>query len=139
MRLNYRTLLLISLVLLIIMFFGKVYTSYIPFLVLLVITTAISALNLFLVNHKSLQLRLAIYNTIVLIAFQLWIIYLFVQIKNSTGMGFVRFPLSTVFPIICAILHILVIGMLRKSAAAEDVAATLKKFKKREAKKSKRK
>ena len=139
MRLNYRTLLLISLVLLVIMFFGKVYTSYIPFLVLLVITTAISALNLFLVNHKSLQLRLAIYNTIVLIAFQVWIIYLFVHIKNSTGMGFVRFPLSTVFPIICAILHILIIGMLRKSAVAEDVAATLKKFKKREAKKSKRK
>ena len=123
---NYLTLLLISAVLLFIMFFGKIYTAYTPFLVLLVITFGINLINLFLINHKNLQLRLCIYNAIVLIAFQVWIIIVFHQLKVSL----VKFPVSMVFPIIAAILTIIAITLLRKNIAAEGLMKVLKKNKK---------
>ena len=123
---NYLTLLLISAVLLFIMFFGKIYTAYTPFLVLLVITFGINLINLFLINHKNLQLRLCIYNTIVLIAFQVWIIIVFHQLKVSL----VKFPVSMVFPIIAAILTIIAIGLLRRNIAAEGLMKVLKKNRK---------
>ena len=117
-KINYLTLILASAVLLAIMLFGEIYRAYPPFLVLTAVTLLISVVNLFLIHHKRLQMRLCIYNSIVLVAYQVWIIWLlwFSSIK------LVRFPVSTIFPIICVILNIVAIGMLRRIIAAEDVA-----------------
>jgi len=133
-KINYLTLILASAVLLAIMFFGEIYRAYTPFLVLTIITFAISAVSLFLIHHKTLQMRLCIYNAIVLIAYQIWIVYLFWQIKNTNGLSLQKFPVSVIFPIICVILNLLAAGMLKRIIAAEDIKkfiADRKKKKKR--------
>ncbi|MBP5692484.1 MAG: DUF4293 family protein [Bacteroidales bacterium] len=122
-KINYLTLILASAVLLGIMLFGEIYRAYPPFLVLTIIAFLICLVNLFLIHHKKLQLRLCIYTSIVLLAYQAWIVYLlwFTDIKV------VRFPVSTIFPIICVILNIIAIGILRKTIAAEEFMELMKR------------
>lgn len=122
-KINYLTLILATAVLLAIMLFGEIYRSYPPFLVLTIVALGIAVVNLFLIHHKNLQLRLCIYSSIVLLAFQVWIVYLL----WFSGLKVVRFPVSTIFPIICVILNIIVIGILRKTIAAEEFMELMKR------------
>ena len=127
MKINYLTLILVSAILLGIMFFGEIYRAYTPVLVLTIITFVISAVNLFLIHHKELQLRLLIYNAIVLIAYQIWIVYLFWKLKSGNGIVLEKFPISVVFPVICAILCFIAAGMLRRMIIEEDFKKTVGK------------
>ena len=115
-KINYLTLILACAVLLTVMLFGKIYRAYPPFLVLTVITLALSVVNLFLIHHKKLQMRLCIYSSVVLLAYQVWIVWLL----WFSGIKVVRFPISTVFPLICIILNIIAIGMIRRIIAEEE-------------------
>ncbi len=115
-KINYLTLILACAALLTVMLFGKIYRAYPPFLVLTVITLAISVVNLFLIHHKKLQMRLCIYSSVVLLAYQVWIVWLL----WFSGIKVVRFPISTVFPLICIILNIIAIGMIRRIIAEEE-------------------
>lgn len=125
-KINYLTLILATAVLLAIMLFGEIYRAYPPFLVLTIVAFVISLVNLFLIHHKKIQIRLCVYSSIILLAYQVWIVWLlwFSDIKV------VRFPVSTIFPIICVILNIIVIGILRKAIAAEEFMRILRKDKK---------
>lgn len=129
-KINYLTLILSSAVLTAIMFFGEIYRAYPPFLVLTIITFLISLVNLFLIHHKNLQQRLCIYNAIVLLAYQIWIVWLLWSIKKNSGLSLQKFPISVVFPIICAILNILAASIIRKTIAAEEFMKILRKDKK---------
>ncbi|MBQ6310356.1 MAG: DUF4293 family protein [Bacteroidales bacterium] len=129
-KINYLTLILASTVLIGIMFFGEIYRAYPPFLVLTIITFLISLVNLFLIHHKNLQQRLCIYNAIVLLAYQVWIIWLLWSIKSHNGLSLHKFPVSIVFPVICAILNILAAGIIRRTIAAEEFMKILRKDKK---------
>lgn len=122
-KINYLTLILATVVLLAIMLFGEIYRSYPPFLVLTIVALGIAVINLFLIHHKRLQLRLCIYSSIVLLAFQVWIVYLL----WFSGLHVVRFPVSTIFPVICVIFNIIVIGILRKTIAAEEFVQMMKR------------
>ena len=122
-KINYLTLLLACAVLLAVMLFGKIYRSYPPFLILTIVTFGLSLVNLFLIHHKNIQIRLCIYNSIVLLAYQVWIVWLL----WFSGLTVVRFPVSTVFPVICIILNIIVIGILRKTIAAEEFMKLMEK------------
>lgn len=125
-NINQLTLILTAAVLLFIMFFSKVYTGYTPFLVMLIITFGISILNLFLIHHRNLQLRLCIYNTIVLLALQGWIAYVLLSLRDKIH----SFPLSSVFPLVAAILTVVAISMIRRDKAISQLVDVLKKQKK---------
>ncbi|MBR4801466.1 MAG: DUF4293 family protein [Bacteroidales bacterium] len=129
-KINYLTLILASAVLMAIMFFGELYRAYPPFLVLTIISFLISLVNLFLIHHKTLQMRLCIYNAIVLLAYQVWIVYLLWSIKSTSGLSLQKFPISVIFPIICVILNIIASGIIRRTIAAEDFMKMLRKDKK---------
>lgn len=129
-KINYLTLILASAVLMAIMFFGELYRAYPPFLVLTIISFLISLVNLFLIHHKTLQMRLCIYNAIVLLAYQVWIVYLLWNIKSTSGLSLQKFPISVIFPIICVILNIIASGIIRRTIAAEDFMKMLRKDKK---------
>ena len=129
-KINYLTLILASAVLMAIMFFGELYRAYPPFLVLTIISFLISLVNLFLIHHKTLQMRLCIYNAIVLLAYQVWIVYLLWSIKSTSGLSLQKFPISVTFPIICVILNIIASGIIRRTIAAEDFMKMLRKDKK---------
>lgn len=125
-NINQLTLILIAAALLFIMFFSKVYTGYTPFLVMLIITFGLSVLNLFLIHHRNLQLRLCIYNTIILLALQGWIAYVLISIRSMIR----SFPLSSIFPLIAAILTIVAISMIRRDKAVSQLVDVLKRQKK---------
>ena len=129
-KINYLTLILASAVLMAIMFFGELYRAYPPFLVLTIISFLISLVNLFLIHHKTLQMRLCIYNAIVLLAYQVWIVYLLWSIKSTSGLSLQKFPISVIFPIICVILNFIASGIIRRTIAAEDFMKMLRKDKK---------
>lgn len=129
-KINYLTLILASAVLMAIMFFGELYRAYPPFLVLTIISFLISLVNLFLIHHKTLQMRLCIYNAIVLLAYQVWIVYLLWSIKSTSGLSLQKFPISVIFPIICVILNVIASGIIRRTIAAEDFMKMLRKDKK---------
>lgn len=125
-NINQLTLILIAAALLFIMFFSKVYTGYTPFLVMLIITFGLSVLNLFLIHHRNLQLRLCIYNTIILLALQGWIAYVLISIRSMIR----SFPLSSIFPLIAAILTVVAISMIRRDKAVSQLVDVLKRQKK---------
>ncbi len=134
-NINQLTLILTAAVLLFIMFFSKVYTGYTPFLVMLIISFGISVLNLFLIHHRTLQIRLCIYNTIILIALQGWIAYVLLSIRDRIH----SFPLSSVFPLIAAVLTVVAISMIRRDKAVSQLVEVLRKQKKNRKIKSGRK
>lgn len=125
-NINQLTLILIAAALLFIMFFSKVYTGYTPFLVMLIITFGLSVLNLFLIHHRNLQLRLCIYNTIILLALQGWIAYVLISIRSMIR----SFPLSSIFPLIAAILTVVAISMIRRDKAVSQLVDVLNRQKK---------
>lgn len=108
-KINHLTLLFIVAVLLFCMFFNHIYTGYIPFLVLLSVAFATTLFSLFLIHRPILCLRLTIYNSIILLAFQIWIGYILLFALS----GPVKLPLTAIFPLICIILNILSINILR--------------------------
>lgn len=118
-QINQLTLILAAALLLFILFFASGVVGITPMLVLLIICFAISLLSLFLIHHRTLQLRLSIYNSILLIALQIWI---FVSLRS--------FVLCDVFPAVAAILTIVAITMIRRDEATSKLVKTLKMYKK---------
>ena len=92
-------LILAVVILLCIMYFSSVITGYAPFLILLIAATAISFISIFLYRKRLIQIRLSIFNIIILIAYQAWIIYLFFDRPEGSA-----FTTTAVFPAVAAIL-----------------------------------
>jgi hypothetical protein len=59
------------------------YMEYTPFIVLAAVSFAVSFSGIFLFRKRVLQMRFCIYDIIILIAFQIWIGYLFFPIIAS--------------------------------------------------------
>lgn len=116
-RINQYTLFLAIVVLLSIMFFSSHATSLIPMLILLIISTLIALFSLFLIHHPTLQIRLSIYNTIILIALQIWLFIYFNSLK-----------ISDIFPIISAILSATSATLIRKEVLTSQVEELLGKY-----------
>ncbi|MDR1339309.1 MAG: DUF4293 domain-containing protein [Prevotellaceae bacterium] len=75
-------------------------------------TAMIPAISMFLYRKRMLQMRFNIYNSILLVALQGFVIYYIIKYMNS-GTGFV-FTIQSVFPAISLILSILAVrGILK--------------------------
>ena len=97
----------VSLVLTSMMFFcnkaGEIrFTAYVPYLILLIVTTLLGIIALTTYRFRVLQFRTAILNSLILIAFQVWLAVDFFVTGNNP-----MFHLSAVLPVICVILNIL--------------------------------
>lgn len=66
---------------------------------MLIVTFALSFMTIFLYRHRILQIRLCILNSLIMIGFQGWVIWLFFSKESDSA-----FSISAVFPIIAAIL-----------------------------------
>lgn len=124
-KINQTGLLFAAVLLLIIMFFSKLILNYYPFLVLLIVCLAVSLVSMFLIHHRMLQIRFCIYNIIVLIAFQGWLAYSFFTRPDG-----VSYPLTAVFPIICAILTFLALRYIAADEATARIAKSVRSIKK---------
>jgi hypothetical protein len=75
-------------------------------------TALIPAISMFLYKKRILQMRFNIFNSILLVALQGFVVYYLVQYMNR-GTGFV-FTIQSVFPVISLILSILAVrGILK--------------------------
>lgn len=88
------------------------FIEIVPLLIFDIITTVVAFTTIFLYRHRMLQIRLSIFNTIILLAFQGWIIYLFAIRPENT-----IFTINSVFPIIAAILTWLAIRYIGRDEA----------------------
>ena len=74
------------------------FTQYWPFLIFVIVTFVLSFFSIFIYKRRIQQMRICIYNMLVLLAFQAWIAFLF-----FTKMDGVVFTISAVFPIVAGI------------------------------------
>ena len=74
------------------------FSQYWPFLIFTIVTFILSFFCIFLYRRRISQMRLCIYNMIVLVAYQAWIAYIFfTRVDGSV------FTVSAVFPIVAGI------------------------------------
>ena len=75
------------------------FTQYLPFLIFVIVTFVLSFLCIFMYKKRISQMRMCIYNMLVLFAFQVWIAYMFfTRVEGAV------FTISAVFPIVAGIL-----------------------------------
>ena len=74
------------------------FTQYWPFLIFVIVTFVLSFFSIFIYKRRIQQMRICIYNMLVLLAFQGWIAYMY-----FTKMDGVVFTISAVFPIVAGI------------------------------------
>ncbi len=74
------------------------FTQYWPFLIFVIVTFVLSFFSIFIYKRRIQQMRICIYNMLVLLAFQAWIAFMF-----FTRLDGVVFTISAVFPIVAAI------------------------------------
>jgi uncharacterized membrane protein YhhN len=74
------------------------FTQYWPFLIFVIVTFVLSFFSIFIYKRRIQQMRICIYNMLVLLAFQGWIAYMYFTRLDGTV-----FTISAVFPIVAAI------------------------------------
>ena len=88
------------------------YTSLSTLLILLIVTFALSFITIFLYRHRILQIRLATHNSIIMLGFQGWILWMFFSRPENTA-----FSITAVFPIIAAILTFIAMRYIARDEA----------------------
>jgi len=88
------------------------YTEFLPFLIFTIITTSIALISIFLYRHRIIQIRLSIFNTIILVAYQAWLLYYFFSRPEGTV-----FSITAVFPIVAAILSFIAMKYITRDEA----------------------
>lgn len=75
------------------------YVTILPCLVFTIISFSVSLIAVFLYRKRMIQVRFCIYNSLILIGYQAWILSIF-----FSGQHGITFSITAVFPIIAAIL-----------------------------------
>ncbi len=97
------------------------YTQFTPFLILTIISAVICFFTIFIFKHRILQIRLCIFNILVLLGYQAWIAYAF--FTREPG---VAFSVSAVFPIVCAILTFIAMRYIARDEAMVRAANSIR-------------
>ncbi len=105
------------------------YAQYRPFLTFSVITFLISFVSIFLFKNRIMQMRMCIYNMLVLIGYQGWIIYQFFSLKSK-----MTFSITAVFPFIAIILSFLALRYIGRDEALVRSVNSLRKMAKKKKK-----
>lgn len=127
-----QTLFLLSATLLLsLLFFSKMaystseivkYTDIRPFLILSIITTALSFFSIFLYRKRMIQIRLSVVNLVLLVCYQGWIVYYFVTAPKGTA-----FSVTALFPAVAAFLVFLAIKFIARDEAMVRSVSRLRK------------
>lgn len=100
------------------------YVEILPCLIFTVITTAIAILSISLYKQRILQIRLSIFNCILLVAYQAWLLYYFFSRPEGTV-----FSITAVFPIVAAVLSFTAMRYIARDEAMVLSASRLRKNK----------
>ncbi len=101
------------------------YLAFFPCIIFIAITTLVSFLTIFLYHHRMLQIRITIFNTVLLIGYQIWLMYYFFKRPEGTA-----FSWTAIFPVVSAILSILAIRYIARDEALARTAKRLRSIEK---------
>lgn len=102
------------------------YTEYTPFLILSIATLFIAFFTIFMYRHRVFQIRLCIFNMVLLSAFQIWIACIF-----FTKEGGAVYSITAVFPIVCLILTLFALRRIAQDEMVVRASDSLRKIDKR--------
>lgn len=98
------------------------YSTIKPLFVLIIITLIIAFLSIFLYRKRVFQIRLSLFNTILLTALQGWVAYYFFIAPEGTA-----FSVTALFPAIAAISSLLALKFIARDEALVRSANSLRK------------
>ncbi|MHC1780831.1 MAG: DUF4293 family protein [Bacteroidales bacterium] len=102
------------------------FTDITQLLIMNIVTFGLSSLSIFLYKYRMLQIRLSIFNIIILVAFQSWILWLFFSKPEGSA-----FTIYSVFPAVSALLTLMAVRYIaRDEAMVRSVSRLRKKGKK---------
>src|SRR3989339_93806 len=93
------------------MFFGTMVTSsqesvkysqVTPLLIMNIVTFSMAFVSIFLYKQRVIQIRVSVFNSVILLAFQGWILWMFFNRPQGSA-----FSVSALFPLVAAILSII--------------------------------
>ncbi len=96
---------------------GIDYTDIMPMTILLVVITFIACINIFLYRRRMVQIRLCMLNSLLLLAFQGYIIYYIATYNAETAASGGVFSLTAAFPLIAAILTFMALRYIARDEA----------------------
>jgi len=100
------------------------YVDIMPCLIFTIITLSIALVSIFLYKRRMLQIRFSVFNSIILVAYQAWILYFFFSRPEGTV-----FTLTAVFPVIAAICSFTAMRYIARDEAMVMSASRLRKTK----------
>ncbi|MBR1406496.1 MAG: DUF4293 family protein [Bacteroidales bacterium] len=98
------------------------FISYVPYLILLIITTALNLLALTTWKFRVFQMRTATLTALLTLALQIWLVVDFLATR-----GQVTFKVFAIFPLIAVILDILAIRGIFADQMLVESASSLRK------------
>ncbi len=109
------------------------YMQYVPFKVLTIVTFILSFISVFLYRNRIRQMRVCVYNMILLLCYQGWILYMF-----FTAVEGVKHSISAVFPVIAFIFTVMAFRGIKKdellvqsSNSLRDISKKVNQIKKK--------
>lgn len=101
------------------------YAQFTPFLILTIISAIVCFFTIFVFKHRILQIRMCIFNILVLLGYQAWIGYAFCTREPG-----VAFSISAVFPVVCAILTFTAMRYIARDEAMVRAASSIRSARK---------
>lgn len=101
------------------------FTQFTPFVILTAISAIVCFFTIFVFKHRMLQIRLCIFNILVLLGYQAWIGYAFFTREEG-----VSFSVSAVFPVVCAILTFTALRYIARDEAMVRASSSLRNARK---------
>ena len=106
---------------------GDMVTSTWALFAIGAISSLIALLTVFLFRTRMLQIRLSIFNIVVMVGFYLYFGFLFMKINPEAGLQFQKVGVGIIMPVIAIILTVLAI---RKIGADEVLVRSLNRLRK---------
>lgn len=105
--------------------FFSVMANVTPVLIMIIVSFSVSFVSIFMYRKRVLQIRLNVFNTVILIALQGWILWLYLSAQGSTYL-----TTTVVFPAVSAILSMMAIKYIARDEAMVRSTSRLRDSKK---------
>ena len=109
------------------------YMEYRPFTIFSVVAFVISLITIFLFKNRPLQMGLCIYNIVILLAFQGWVVYMMTKMW-----GEYKFSFTCIFPIVAGLLTFLAFHFINKDEALVRASSSLRSLSKKHKKRGRK-
>jgi hypothetical protein len=88
--------------------------STLPLLILAIVVSIINLYDIFLFNKRTVQMRLCVYNILLMIGLLLLTFYYFRVVLKSYDIAYHHFKIAAVIPILCIVLNIMAFSGIRR-------------------------